>query len=725
MRYKKLFYHFLISLIFISVSTTASAQIYDPVKWKFSTQKLGDNKYELIFDATIDEGWKIYSSDIKGDDGPIPTGIEFTNAKGFKLIGKIKESGNLYGPELDPVFNMEIKFFKKKASFRQTIQLLGEKLDLKGEVIFMACTDESCIFPEPFSFSATLQGETPEKTDTQEPDKTNATPDITDTTADTLETITEENTIEEDSLTGTAGLPDVEETDNSEKKGLWGYLIAGLGSGLIALLTPCVFPMLPLTVSFFTKSSKTRRKGITNALIYAFSIIFIFVALGFIITLIFGPNGLNAMASNIYFNLIFFIVFIIFALSFFGAFEITLPSSLVNKADSASEKGGLIGIFFMAFTLVLVSFSCTAPIVGTLLVMIADSGEVMAPLMGMLGFSLALAIPFALFAAFPGWLNSLPKSGSWLNTVKVSLGFVELALALKFLSVVDLAYHWNFLTRDIFISLWIIIAILLGTYLIGKIRFHHEKELEHLSIPRLFFAIMCFGFAIYMVPGLWGAPVKLLSGIAPPQHYQEFSLNKLQFQMLQLDNKIARLHGEGETGEDSMIAALKVKELPTVTANMECPHELDCYFDYDKGMEIARKTGKPVLLDFTGWACVNCRKMEDNVWSDPKVWEIINEKYVLISLYVDDKTSLPDELQKSKYTNNSVKTVGRLWSDLQRVRFKANSQPYYVLLDHNEAPLVDPRGYTPSINEYINFLKEGVSNFEKKQKLQQAHLYQE
>jgi len=475
--------------------------------------------------------------------------------------------------------------------------------------------------------------------------------------------------------------------------------------------------MIPLTVSFFTKSSKDRKKGVANAVIYALSIIGIFLILGFLITLTLGPDALNAMASNKYFNLLFFVVFIIFAISFFGAFEITLPSSFINRADSMSDKGGLIGIFFMAFTLVLVSFSCTAPIVGSMLVLIADSGEFWAPLMGLLGFALALAIPFALFAAFPGWLNSLPKSGGWLNTVKVTLGFAELALAMKFLSVADLTYHWNFLTRDIFLSIWVAIAFLLGVYLLGKLRFKGEPE-PKLTVTRLFFAVFAFSFAIYLLPGLWGAPVKLMSGIAPPQHYQEFNLDNLKYKLKNIESRLDRMEKNGVAVSKSGSAGEEADQsqwLPEDLVNIgHCPHELNCYFDLDRGLDAAKRENKPILLDFTGWACVNCRKMEDFVWSDPEVWEMINDHYILVSLYVDDKTTLPEEFRVSKYTGNKVKSIGKLWSDFQRERYKVNSQPYYVLLDHQMNELMKPIGYTPDKDQYLSYLKEGLKRFKEK-----------
>jgi len=444
------------------------------------------------------------------------------------------------------------------------------------------------------------------------------------------------------------------------------------------------------------------------------SIIVIFIGLGFFITGVFGPSALNAMASNVFFNMLFFALFFVFALSFFGVFEITLPSKWVNKSDVAADRGGLIGIFFMAFTLVLVSFSCTVPIVGSMLVIIAEKGEFWGPLFGMLGFALALAIPFALFAAFPSWLNSMPKSGGWLNTIKVSLGFLELALAFKFLSIVDLAYHWGFLKRDIFISIWIVIAVLWGFYLLGKIRFAHDGPSEHISVTRLFFAIIAFSIAVYMVPGLWGAPVRILSGIAPPQHYQEFNLNTLQYKIAKLESKIEALQAGGIAQKNHADDAQILNSIPvTVVDNMDCPHELNCFFDYAQGMAYARLHNKPVMLDFTGWTCVNCRKMEEYVWPDPAVWKILNDDYVLISLFVDDKTKLPADFGPSPYTGHEVSTVGGLWSDLQTTRYNINSQPYYVLIDHDGKELVTPRGYTPDVSEYISWLQSGIKTFAK------------
>ena len=682
-----------LTLSFLLISSGLQSQILTPVKWSQSLEKTGDKSYTLIFKADIDDGWKIYANDIE-EGGPIPTGFTFDTLLNLTPKGPLQQLGRKKEKE-DHFFDMQLKWFENRAVFRQEFELDGDQGEIKGYLTFMTCDATQCLPPEeiPFHYQIT-KGEITSLVGAE----TSSTPDETVGTDETA-TQTDQATEEEAS-----------DKSGKKRKSLWGFLLAGFGSGLLALLTPCVFPMIPLTVSFFTKSSKNRKRGLANALIYALSIIGIFLILGFLITLTLGPGALNAMASNKYFNLMFFVVFVIFAISFFGAFEITLPSSFINRADAMSDKGGIIGIFFMAFTLVLVSFSCTAPIVGSMLVLIADSGEFWAPMMGLMGFALALAIPFALFAAFPGWLNSLPKSGGWLNTVKVTLGFAELALAMKFLSVADLSYHWNFLTRDIFLSVWIVIAFLLGTYLLGKLQFKGEPA-PKLTVTRLFFAIFSFAFAVYLLPGLWGAPVKLMSGIAPPQHYQEFQLDNLKYKLKNIESHLKKLEGNTATGESPENESLWIPE--DIVNVGHCPHELNCYFDLDRGLAAAKRENKPILLDFTGWSCVNCRKMEDFVWSDPRVWELINNDYILVSLYVDDKTPLPKEFRVSKYTGNKVSSVGKLWSDLQRDRYQVNSQPYYVLLDHHLNKLAEPIGYTPDKDRYLQYLKDGLSTFRK------------
>jgi len=483
----------------------------------------------------------------------------------------------------------------------------------------------------------------------------------------------------------------------NSKKSLWSIFIAGLVGGFAALLMPCIFPMLPLTVSFFTKQSGSRANGISKALLYGLFIIVIYVALGMIITIAFGSDALNALSTNGIFNFIFFLLLVVFAASFFGAFEITLPSSFVNKMDAKSDKGGLIGLFFMAFSLSLVSFSCTGPIIGTLLVEAASKGERLGPAIGMLGFSIALAIPFGLFAMFPSMLKSLPKSGGWLNSVKVVLGFLELALALKFLSNVDLAYHWNWLDREVFLSLWIVVFGLMGLYLIGKIKFSHDSDLKFLSVPRTILAIVVFSFVVYMIPGLWGAPLKSISAFLPPSATQDFDLS---------------------TGVGSSSAAHtdgKVKKYAEIFHGRGTPKGFDPYYDYDQALATAKELNKPVLIDFTGWNCVNCRKMEANVWTDPAVAKLLKEEFVMAELFVDDKTELPaNEQFVSKYSNKKIKTIGNKNSDFQASAFNSNSQPLYVIVDPNGQVLVPQSGANYNVEQYKAFLQSGVDAFKKK-----------
>ncbi|HAU52514.1 protein-disulfide reductase DsbD family protein [Sphingobacterium multivorum] len=482
----------------------------------------------------------------------------------------------------------------------------------------------------------------------------------------------------------------------SSKKSLWSIFIAGLVGGFAALLMPCIFPMLPLTVSYFTKQAGSRASGISKALLYGLFIIVIYVALGMIITISFGSDALNALSTNGVFNFLFFLLLVVFAASFFGAFEITLPSSFVNKMDAKSDKGGLVGLFFMAFSLSLVSFSCTGPIIGTLLVEAASKGERLGPAIGMLGFSIALAIPFGLFAMFPSMLKSLPKSGGWLNSVKVVLGFLELALALKFLSNVDLAYHWNWLDREVFLSLWIAIFSMMGLYLIGKIKFSHDSELKFLSVPRTILAIIVFSFVIYMVPGLWGAPLKSISAFLPPSATQDFDLSA--------GIAAAPAHSDG-----------KVKKYAEIFHERGTPKGFDPYYDYDQALETAKELNKPVLIDFTGWNCVNCREMEANVWTDPAVAKLLKEEFVMAELFVDDKTELPaNEQFVSKYSGKKIKTIGNKNSDFQASTFISNSQPLYVIVDATGKVLVPQSGANRNIEQYKAFLQSGIDAFKAK-----------
>ena len=668
------------ALLFLTILTAFASmgQLVDPVKWSYRVEQKGQEA-TLIFKATVDKGWHVYSQFIP-DGGPIPTSFTFTPDNNFTLIGKVSEPK---GEEIfDSNFDMKLKYFENTAEFKQKIKLTSNKaFKLKGVVESMACNDKNCTPPNAVDFEFSITGDASTEVVSPEAPTTTTEPESASVT-----TTTEVTTSNSKIPLPSSDLSKLEPACNNggsieaEDKSYLGIFIAGMIGGILALLTPCVFPMIPMTVSFFTKRSPTRAKGIRNAVIYALSIILIYVTIGFFVTVTLGSDALNDLASSVFFNLLFFVIFFIFALSFLGAFEITLPNSWLNKADSASEKGGLIGIFFMAFTLSLVSFSCTGPIIGTLLVEAAKGSSYLGPIMGMTGFSFALAIPFAFFAAFPGWLNSLPKSGGWLNSVKVVLGFLELALALKFLSNVDLAYHWGFLKRELFIALWVTIFGLMSLYLIGKLKFSHDSDLPYIGTTRIIFAIVAFAFTFYLIPGLWGAPLRLISGFPPPEFYKEWN-----------QGSTASEHGQG--GES-------------------CPHNLNCYHDYEAGMAYAKSVGKPVMIDFTGWSCVNCRKMEDNVWSQPKVLKHLSDDYVVISLYVDDKTELPaNEQYVSKFSGKKIRTTGNKWSDMEAAVLNKNVQPYYVLLDNEGKMLAEPRSYTPNVEEYTKFLEEGLCRF--------------
>ncbi|MEP7263754.1 MAG: cytochrome c biogenesis protein CcdA [Bacteroidota bacterium] len=651
-------------LLFLYINSIAQ-MVQPDKKWDYSVEKKGKETI-LVIKATMNPGWHLYSQ-FTPAGGPMSTSFSFTPSKDYKLIGKAEESA--IKTYYDSTFEVNVQVFEHDPVFRQKIEVLSEKkFTIKGTVDGQACNDQTCVLINTVNLKFVINA------DAKEAAAIIAEDTITETVIETpVDTTTKQQVVETVVATGDCG--DWSSGEFIADKSFWGIFIAGFIGGLLALLTPCVFPMIPMTVSFFTKRSGSRKKGLQNAIIYALSIIIIYVTLGFLVTVTLGSDALNDLSTNGYFNMAFFIIFIVFAFSFFGAFEIVLPSSLVNKADQASDKGGLIGIFFMAFTLSLVSFSCTGPIIGTLLVEAAHGRSYLGPVAGMSGFAIALALPFALFAAFPGWLNTIPKSGGWLNAVKVCLGFIELALALKFLSNVDLAYHWDFLHREIFIAFWVIIFGLMGVYLLGKIKFSHDSDVPHVTVPRLLFAVLTFSFVIYILPGMWGAPVKVLSGILPPEYYKEW-----------------KTKGSGE-----------------------CPHDLLCFHDYKEGMDYAKAQGKPVIIDFTGYNCANCRKMEDNVWSDPKVLKLLSDDYVLISLYVDDKKELPPaEQYTSAFSGKKIKTLGNKWSDMQAQYYDSNSQPMYALIDHKEKKLAKPwSGFDPDIDKYKKFLEEGICRFRK------------
>lgn len=642
----------ILSLLLISFTliTGLKAQIYDPVKWNTSVEKVSDSTYNLVTKATIESGWHLYSQNVP-DGGPIPTTFLYKTNEHFELLENTTEPN---GIEVDdPVFEMRIKYFEHEATFKQLIKINNPDLTvINGEVEFMVCDDKNCLPP----------------------------------TIQELEFKIKEGSVISETKTVTETTKD----KDTSKRGLWSIFILSFLGGFAALLTPCVFPMIPMTVSFFTKQSKNKAVGFRNAIIYGVAIIAIYVLLGTVVTAIFGADSLNALSTNVWFNIIFFLLLVIFAISFLGAFEIVLPSSWGTTVDAQADKGGIIGILFMALALAIVSFSCTGPIVGTLLVEAASKGGI-APIIGMLGFSLALALPFGLFAAFPGWLNSLPKSGGWLNTVKVTLGFLELALAFKFLSNADLVLQLHWLEREVFLAIWIAIFGAMAFYLFGKITLPHDTPNGHISVSRFLLGLVTLAFTIYMIPGLWGAPLKLISGFPPPLKYSESP------------------HGVGFSKSTTSTNS-NHEGLPD--GAHEGPHDILAFVDYEKGMAYAKEVNKPVLIDFTGHACVNCRKMEDYVWSDPKVLDILKNEVVLISLYVDDKRELPiAEQYTSEITGKKIKYIGQKWSDFQLKNYKANAQPFYVLINHEEKMLNNPSAYDPDIQTYINWLKEGISKF--------------
>jgi len=630
----------------------------------------------LVATASIEAGWKLYGQNIP-PNGPVPTSFKYTQTPTFELVGKTEESKPIV--KHDKVFDMEIAYFYKQAVFKQRIKLLGELTSIKAEVEFMSCNDSNCLPPDTVDLefflsgtATTNQGATPQFTFGNNTDANNTVP---------------ATTVSQTTTKAPATTP-------ISRQGLWTIFFISFLSGFAALLTPCVFPMIPMTVSYFTKQSKTKAKGIKNAVIYGISIIVIYVLLGSVVTAIFGADVLNALASNSLFNLIFFLILVVFAISFLGAFEITLPSSWSTKIDAQADRSGFIGIFFMALALAIVSFSCTGPIVGSLLVQAASQGGI-APIMGMFGFSLAIALPFALFAAFPGWLHSLPKSGGWMNTVKVVLGFLELALAFKFLSIADLVWDLHWLEREVFIAIWIAIFGALSLYLFGKIRLPHDDATDRISVGRLLLGLVSLSFTVYLIPGLWGAPLSIISGFPPPQYYSESP------------------YGVGHKG-NTATTVTSSEELPQ-GAHLFQPYDIVTFNDYQQGLEYAKQVGKPVLLDFTGKSCVNCRKMEDNVWGKPEVLNILKNKVVLISLLVDDKNELPEnEVKPSKIREGKmIKTIGQKWSEFQALRYHSNSQPLYVLMGHDEQNLVPPVGYTPDVEKFSSWLHSGISAFGK------------
>lgn len=674
--------HLLLGLL-VFFCSLGNAQILDPVKWTTKIEQKSATNFIITFNATIENEWHVYSQ-FTPDGGPLPLEVNFKNQKGnYTLVGKAKESKTRTA--YNDIFEVNETFFEKKAQITQEISLVNKGVKtIEVELNFQACK-EVCINLEK-KFSIAIP-ELKNATTTASP-TTPINDLVKDTTAQTIDSATTvvADTVKDSVTTETSQIAPAKSA--TTEHGLWAIFFIAFLSGFAALLTPCVFPMIPMTVSFFTKQSKNKAAGIRNAIIYGISIIVIYVGLGLLVTWIFGADALNALSTNVWFNLIFFILLVVFATSFLGAFEIMLPNSWANKVDSQADRGGIIGILFMALALAIVSFSCTGPIVGTLLVEAASKGGI-APVVGMLGFSLALALPFMLFAMFPGWLNSLPKSGGWLNTVKVVLGFLELALAFKFLSNADLVLQLHLLEREVFIAIWIAIFGALSLYLFGKITLPHDSPVGHISVGRLYMGLLSLVFTFYLIPGLWGAPLKFINAFPPPMEYSESPM--------------------GFGGSSKTVSTAILPE-----GAKSGPHGIVVFDDYDKGLAYAKTVNKPIMLDFTGFACVNCRKMENNVWSNPNVLSILKDKVVVISLYVDDKRELPKNEQFfSKATESEIETIGDKWTDFMITRYKTNTQPLYVLTDLEGKSLntKQPTISFVDVEEYEAWLKAGIAKF--------------
>ncbi|RDC65110.1 protein-disulfide reductase DsbD family protein [Adhaeribacter pallidiroseus] len=720
--------------ILILILPSAFGQVLKPATWAYSWSKkeakTGD-EMEVVINVKIDADWYLYSSDFDPNVGPTVTTFTFTPHSSYQLVGKIIPVNPK--KKFDKIFGGDVTYFTKTAQFRQRIKVLQKDLRLSGSVEYQVCTevDGKCI---PFDESFTLEPipvtgepislnnsttspvpkpetnpvsptavktskptEKPETLLVDNPDFQNVITRVDSALADsarknTQVAATPNNSIPVASITASSNALETSQTGSS----LWKFVLLAFGSGLVALLTPCVFPMVPMTVTFFTGNSQGRSESILKALGYGVSIIVIYSLIGVVFSKLAGPDAANFISTHWLPNSIFFLIFLLFGLSFLGLFEITLPSSLVNKADSQSDKGGWYGIFFMAFTLVLVSFSCTGPIVGSILVASAG-GETLKPIAGMFAYSLAFALPFTLFAAFPSWLRNLPKSGGWLNSVKVCLGFIELALALKFLSVADQAYHWGILDREIYLAIWIVLFALLGFYLLGKLKFAHDSDLPYLSVPRLSLAIITFSFVVYLIPGLLGAPLKALAGYLPPQSTHDFDLSRLL-----------------TSGGGSNPAISTLCEKPKYAEFLHLPHGIQGYFDLDQAKRCALEQNKPVFIDFTGHGCVNCREMEANVWSDPEVLRRLKNDFVVVALYVDDKTTLPKaEWYTSTYDQKQKTTIGKKYADFQITTFQNNAQPFYILMGSDGKPLVKPIAYDLDVTHFVNFLDAGLAAYKK------------
>jgi thiol:disulfide interchange protein DsbD len=668
-----------VSVLVLFLASASRAQIVQPVNWTFKAQKVDEKQVDLIFEAQIDPGWHLYGLDIPTDViGPLPTVVTLESSDNFKVVDSLREDP-VPKKEWDALFEIELGFHSIQAKFIQRIEpLTDEPFTVVGIIEGQVCDDSNCsLVDSDFEIKVNTQKKVA-KTESQ----SNAPP---------------KNTKKKSSSD-----QDITSPVDLSSRSLWSLFFVAFGFGLIALLTPCVFPMIPMTVSFFMHGEKSRRRSLFEGIFFGGSIVLIFTVIGTIVAIVFGPGIGNFLSTHWIPNVLFFLIFIFFAAWFFGLFEFTLPNWMITKSDQQADKGGFLGPFFLAFTTVLVSFSCTGPIVGTLLVQSAG-GEILEPIIGMLGFSIAFALPFTLFALFPSWLNSMPKSGGWLNSVKVVLGFIELALGLKFLSVADQTYHWGILDREVYLALWIVIFTLMGFYLLGKIRFKHDSEIKYVGVFRLFLVIATFSFVVYLIPGMVGAPLKALSGYLPPMHTHDFDLHKI----------IRESSGPG--GGTANYENQELCDKPKYSDQLELPWGLEGYFDYDQGLACAKELNKPVFIDFTGHGCVNCREMEARVWSDPRVLRILKEDYVIIALYVDDKKIKLDESEwvTSTYDGRVKKTLGKKNADFQITRFAANIQPLYCLLDTDGELLVPTRDYNLDIEDFISFLESGIEEFNK------------
>ena len=682
-------------MMFLSPGAT-NAQILKPVKWNFSTKQISPSETQLIFTASIDPSWHLYSQDIP-ENGPVPTTFTFTKSPEYSLVGKVKEPKAI--EQFDKNFDMVVKYFADKAVFTQNIKVTSDKdFQIKGFLEFMCCDDSRCLPPDEVDFSFRVKGN---------PDLANT--GVVAPDGNKPEEGINQDTTEQQAIVPAADVTPAQTDKATEDKdkdtnnsSLWTLFFLSFLGGLAAILTPCVFPMIPMTVTFFLKE-KDKVKAKFQAIVFGISIILIYTVLGTVVAVTLGANFANFLSTHWLPNILFFLIFMFFAASFLGMFEITLPSWMINKSDSQADRGGVVGSFFMAFTLVLVSFSCTGPIVGAILVASA-SGQVLEPIIGMLGFSLAFALPFTLFAFFPRWLNTMPKSGGWLNSVKVVLGFVELALGLKFLSIADQTYHWGILDREIYLAFWIVIFTLMGLYLLGKLKFAHDSDVKFISVPRLTLSVITFAFVVYLIPGMFGAPLQALSGYMPPQASQDFDVDKIVRENVQT-------FGGGSGGGEST-KPTTLCDTPKYADILHLPHGLQGYFDYEQGLACAKELNKPVFIDFTGHGCVNCREMEARVWADPRVIKKLRDEFIIVALYIDDKTTLPEsDWITSTYDGKVKKTIGKKYADFQISKFNVNAQPYYVLLNTGGNVLVEPKAYDLNVDNFLAFLDSGIAAF--------------